>query len=99
MNKESHDPCEKALTPAQARIVKRFQRLVRDAKAADLVLAVDAHAWALRFIPREVEQAADDLCTVGEAVTFPDVPCDLTRGEGVSVDSACGTRVCGHGVM
>jgi hypothetical protein len=65
---------------AQAAIVRRFRRLVKDAAAADLVLAVDASAWGLRFIPRDVERTADDLCEVGEVV---------------SVDSTCGTPVPG----
>ena len=75
----------------QQRIVQRFRRLVRDAKTANLVLAVDAGAWALRFIPREEEQAADDLVGLGESVEFPDIPCDLSKGESVGVDSCCGT--------
>lgn len=75
----------------QRRIVERFRRLVRDAKAADLVLAVDAQVWGLRFIPREVEREAKDLCEVGESVEFPDTPADMSEGECVSVDSCCGT--------
>lgn len=81
------------LTKEQRRIIARFRRLVDDARRADLVLAVDASAWALRFIPREVERKAEHLCDVGEAVPFPDEPCDLTEGEAVGVDSACGTPV------
>ena len=73
----------------QRRIVERFRKLVRDAKKADLVLAVDAHAWALRFIPREEEREADDLGAAGEPVTFDDVPCDLEKGDAVGVDSCC----------
>lgn len=88
------------MNAAQKRIVARFRRLVADAKKADLVLAVDAGAWALRFIPREVERAADDLGIVGEAVEFSGETCNLSKGEAVGVDSCCGTRVCGaHGVM
>ena len=79
------------MNAAQKRIVARFRRLVADAKKADLVLAVDAGAWALRFIPREVERASDDLREVGEAVEFSDERCDLSKGEAVGVDSVCGT--------
>ena len=76
----------------QLAIIARFRRLVRDARAAGLVLAVDAEAWALRFIPREAAAAADELCEVGEAVEFPDVRgVDDALGESVAVDSACGT--------
>lgn len=88
------------MTAEQSRIVRRFRRLVKDAKAAGLVLAVDAHAWGLRFIPREEERAADDLSEVGEVVEFEDVPCDLSKGECVGVDSCCGTPVTSaHPVM
>lgn len=84
----------------QLRIVKRFRRLVKDAHDADLILAVDAQQWALRFIPREVERETKDLGAVGEAVTFPDDPCDLSKGEAVAVDTACGTPVTStHPVM
>lgn len=76
----------------QLAIIARFRRLVRDAHAAGLVLAVDAEAWALRFIPREAAATADHLGDVGEAVEFPDVRgVDDALGESVSVDSACGT--------
>lgn len=81
------------MTPEQRRIVAKFRRLVKDAKSAGLTLAVDAPAWALRFIPREEERIADDLSVVGVAVPFPDEPCDLSKGETVGVDSACGTPV------
>jgi predicted ATP-grasp superfamily ATP-dependent carboligase len=79
----------------QRRIVNRFRRLVEDARRADLILAVDAHTWSLRFIPREIEREAEDLGCVGEAVRFPDESCDLCAGEAVGVDSACGTPSAG----
>lgn len=80
------------MTREQQAIVRRFRRLVRDARKVDLVLAVDAEAWALRFIPREVAAEAEHLGDVGAAVEFPDVRgANDALGESVSVDSACGT--------
>ncbi len=88
------------MTPEQRRIVRRFRRLVKDAKASGLVLAVDAHAWGLRFIPREQERAADDLGEAGTVVQFEDEPCDLSNGEAVGTDSCCGAPVTSsHPVM
>lgn len=84
------------MTAEQRRIVARFKRLVRDAKAADLFLSVDVHAWGLRFIPAEVERAAEDLGTVGECVEFPEGDHRSREGEvTVGVDSCCGTPVPG----
>lgn len=91
---------ELVMTIRQARVVARFRRLVRDAHDAGLFLVVDAHAWALRFILRENEHTAVDLGLEGEAVPFRDEPCDLTEGEAVVVDSACGTpATSSHPVM
>ncbi len=88
------------MTPEQRRVVRRFRRLVKDAKSADLILAVDAHAWGLRFIPREQGRTADDLGEVGTVVQFEDEPCDLSKGEVVGTDSCCGTPVTSsHPVM
>ncbi len=80
------------MTREQDAVIRRFRKIVRDAHKAGLILAVDAHAWALRFIPREVSAVADDLGEVGEPVSFPDERGgDQDSAVNVPVDSACGT--------
>jgi len=81
------------MNASQRRIVARFRRLTKDARAAGLTLAVDAEAWGLRFIPNETPQ--DDLRGAGHLVGFPveNARGDWEAGETVQVDSACGTPV------
>jgi hypothetical protein len=63
------------VTPAQRRIVARFRRLVRDAKAAGLVVVADSDAPSVRFIPRAEHDATGDIRGLGVAIR---------------VDNACG---------
>lgn len=63
------------MTDQQERIVRRFQRLVGDARKAGLVVAADADAIAIRLIPKEEADATDDIRQAGEIVY---------------VDNACG---------
>ena len=80
------------MTKEQDAVIRRFRKVVRDAHKAGLILAVDAHAWALRFIPREVSAVADDLGEVGEPVPFlEERGGDQDSAVNVPVDSACGT--------
>ena len=64
------------MTREQDRIVRRFERLISDAKAVGLMVAVDCDAVAIRLIPTE-EASADDIRSVGTTVP---------------VHNACGSR-------
>jgi hypothetical protein len=63
------------VTAEQHRIVARFKRLVRDAKAAGLAVVVDSDAPSVRLIPRAEHDATDDIRGLGVAIR---------------VDNACG---------
>lgn len=70
----------------QKLVIKRLQRLVRDAKKAELILVADADAMAIRVIKKEDYKDADDLRELGETV-------ELESGCGGAHYAASGSAV------
>lgn len=56
----------------QWRIVRRFERLVKEAKGAGLVVAADSGAMAIRIFTEEERGDGSDITKLGEEVPVHD---------------------------
>jgi hypothetical protein len=56
----------------QWRIVRRFEKLVREAKEAGLVVAVDSGAIAIRIFTEDERGDGSDITQLGETVSVHD---------------------------
>ncbi len=63
---------EQVMDARQDRIVRRFRKLVEDAAAAGLVVAVDGGAVAIRIILRDEYGDGRDISGLGETVPVHD---------------------------